>query len=148
MAGVETTLSTMRWFFLYLFHYLEYQQRLYEEIKSNVGLKRPVTYKDADVLPQVQAAILETHRLASVAPLAIPHKTTTDVKLEGKSIPKNTTVFFNLYKIHHNEKDWDSPDEFKPERWLNKDGTLRPEKELEHVLVLVRKWHELSCSLW
>ena len=38
-------------------------------------------------------------------------------------------VIFNLYRIHHNEKDWENPDEFKPERWLNADGTLKSEKE-------------------
>jgi len=133
LAGVETTLSAIRWFFLYLFHHPEYQRKLYEEIKSNVGLKRPATYKDSDLLPLVQATILETHRLAAIAPLGVPHNTTTDTFIGGQAIPKNTMVIFNHYCFHHNEKDWESPFEFKPERWLNVDGRLRPEKEFNFV---------------
>jgi len=133
MAGVETTLSTIRWFFLYLFYYPKYQQKLYKEIESKIGLKRPTTHKDIDSLPLVQAAILETLRLATVAPLSIPHKTTTDTSLAGKNIPKNTMVILNLYSIHHNEDDWENPNEFKPERWLNVDGSLKPEKEFSFV---------------
>ena len=128
-AGTETTLTTIRWFFLYLLHYPHYQTKLYEEIKSKIGLKRPASYKDADALPLVQAAILETLRVATVAPLIIPHKAICDTFLGGESIPKDTTVFFNLHQMHHNEKDWENPDEFKPERWLKADGTLKSEKE-------------------
>ena len=133
MAGVETTLTTMRWFLLYLFHYPQYQGKLYEEIRSKVGVKRPVTYKDADALPLVQAAILETHRLATVGPLGIPHNTTKETTLGGESIPKNTMVIFNVHRIHHDESVWENPDDFKPERWLNADGTLRPEKEFHFI---------------
>jgi len=132
-AGVETTLSTIRWFFLHLFHNPGYQQKLYEEIKSQIGVKRPATFKDAELLPLVQAAILEILRLESIAPLSIPHNTTVDTFLAGENIPKNTMVVFNIYNIHHNQNDWNNPNEFKPERWLNVDGSLRPEKEFSFV---------------
>ena len=116
MAGVETTLSTIRWFFLYILHHPEYQQKIYHEIKTKIGFKRPVTYNDADLLPTAQAAILETHRLAAIAPLGVLHNTTTDTSVGGHSIPRNIMVIFNHYWFKNNKNDWGNPDEFKPER--------------------------------
>ena len=72
LAGIETTLSTTLWFFVYMLHYPEYQNKMFEEIQSKVGLDRPVVYKDMESLPFVQAVILETHRMGSVIPL-LPH---------------------------------------------------------------------------
>ena len=128
LAGIETTLSTILWFFVYMLHYPEYQNKMFEEIQSNVGLDRPVVYKDMESLPFVQAVILETHRFATVSTLALPHKTMKDTWVAGKAIPKDTTIFFNTYALHYSDKYWENPKEFKPERWLNTDGSLKPTK--------------------
>ena len=65
--------------------------------------------------------------------MGAPHNTTTETVVGGKSIPKNTMVLFNFYNMHHNEKYWKNPEEFKPERWLNVDGTLKSEMEFSFI---------------
>jgi cytochrome P450 len=42
----------------------------------------------------------------------------------GHFIPKGTWIFVNTYGIHHDEKEYDRPEKYIPERWLdNKFGT-------------------------
>lgn len=39
-------------------------------------------------------------------------------------IPKNSLVLFNLFSVHMDEKYWEKPFEFRPERFLTDDGNL------------------------
>ena len=43
--------------------------------------------------------------------------------LGGYTISKGTTVFLNVYAIHKDPNLWDSPLEFRPERFLNDDAS-------------------------
>jgi len=43
--------------------------------------------------------------------------------LRGFDILKGTLVFANLYQAHHDPKVWGDPEKFRPERFLNPDGT-------------------------
>ena len=43
-------------------------------------------------MPYTSAFIQEVYRCRTIAPIALPHKTTTDIELNGYIIPKNTTV--------------------------------------------------------
>ncbi|XP_066928073.1 steroid 17-alpha-hydroxylase/17,20 lyase-like [Clytia hemisphaerica] len=132
-AGVETQSATFRWLLLFMLHHPEYQTKIYEEIKSNVGLKRRISPEDKEVATITSCVILETHRMASVGPLSLPHKTTVDTSVGGHTIPKNTTIFTNLYSMHYDPTHWDEPEKFKPERWLNADGSLKKEKATHYL---------------
>uniref|UniRef100_A0A7M6DPE8 Uncharacterized protein n=1 Tax=Clytia hemisphaerica TaxID=252671 RepID=A0A7M6DPE8_9CNID len=132
-AGVETQAALLRWLFLYMMHFPEYQTKIYEEVGSNVGLKRRISPEDKDVCPITNAILLETHRMASVGALSLPHKTTVDTSAGGLAIPKDTMVFVNLYSIHYDPTHWDEPEKFKPERWLNVDGSLKKEKPTHYL---------------
>lgn len=45
-----------------------------------------------------------------------------DSTIDGKSIPKGTQVFINLWAFHYDEREWEEPTAFRPERFLDKDG--------------------------
>ena len=75
-------------------------------------------------MPYLRAALLEIGRFSSVVPVAIPHKTMQDCKLGGCSIPKDQEVLVNLWGLHHDEKLWDEPFTFRPDRFLDADGQL------------------------
>ena len=132
-AGIETALSTLRWFFIYILNNPEIQTKMYGEINAKLGLKHQISAKDSEKLPYIQAVLRETNRLASVVPLNVPHKAIKDTSVRGHQILKDTQVLFNLYSMHHDPTHWEEPEEFKPERWLNADGSLKKEKATHYL---------------
>ncbi|XP_072049222.1 cytochrome P450 2J4-like [Amphiura filiformis] len=122
VAGSETTVTTLRWCFLYMIAYPDIQSRVQDEIDSVVGRKS--FPKVNDKLPFTEATIMEVQRIASIVPLGVPHIAATDTTLRGYFIPKGTMIMPNLWAIHHNKDKWDEPEKFKPERFLDSNGDL------------------------
>ena len=132
-AGIETTLTTLRWFLIFILNYPQIQTKIYAEILAKLGKKHQISVADYDKLPYVKAVLHETHRHGSIAPLNLPRKTITDTSVGGYLIPKGTQVFFNLYNIHHDPTYWNEPGKFKPERWLDTDGSFKKEKATHYL---------------
>ncbi|XP_066924808.1 steroid 17-alpha-hydroxylase/17,20 lyase-like [Clytia hemisphaerica] len=128
LGGFETSLTSLQWFVIFLIHYPEIQTKIYQQVVDNVGLQRQTVADDKERLPYVEAAILELQRCASIAPLSFPHKALVDSSVGGQFISKGSQVLFNIYHIHNDPTHWNEPEKFKPERWLNHDGSLKKEK--------------------
>ncbi|KAF1376952.1 hypothetical protein PFLUV_G00216850 [Perca fluviatilis] len=73
-------------------------------------------------LPFTDAVIHETQRLASILPIAVPHKTSQDITFQGHFIKKGTTVYPLLTSVLHDESEWERPHSFYPAHFLDKDG--------------------------
>ncbi|XP_072050914.1 cytochrome P450 2J4-like [Amphiura filiformis] len=129
-AGTETTSTTLRWGVKYMMAYPEIQKRIQQEIDSVVGRDRLPRLTDKDNLPFTAATLLEIQRICSVVPLAVPHNCVEDTTIDGFNIPKESLVLANLNLIHHNPDTWKNPDEFNPERFLDKDGCLQEREGL------------------
>ncbi|XP_046394610.1 methyl farnesoate epoxidase-like [Ischnura elegans] len=131
LFGAEsgTTLRALSFALLYMILYPEVQKRVQEELDEVVGKDRLPSLSDRTRLPYTEATINEVLRISCVTPTTLPHSPLTDeeyVKFRGYHIPKGAAVVFNIYGLHHDPNLWESPEEFKPERFLpeNENGIV------------------------
>lgn len=105
-------------------YYPEVRRRLQEEVDEVIGY-RPIRVGDYDKLRYATAIMQETLRVSPPAPV-LNRVTTRDYVLGGYRIPKGTMVMCVLAAHHRDPRYWDSPDEFRPERWLEDPQPQRP----------------------
>ena len=102
------------------------QARLHRQLDDVIGnANRLPELSDKPHLPYLDAFIAEVQRFVSETPLAVPHSTMRDTSLAGFFIPRDMTVFINLWAIHHDPGCWEDPFCFRPERFLDEQGRLR-----------------------
>ncbi|XP_044476126.1 cytochrome P450 76T24-like [Mangifera indica] len=88
------------------------------ELEETISKGNPVEESDITQLPYLQAIIKETLRLHPPAPFLIPHKSSTDMEINGFTIPKDARFLVNAFTIGRDEYLWDDPNTFFPERFL------------------------------
>ncbi|TDH00728.1 hypothetical protein EPR50_G00191590 [Perca flavescens] len=120
-AGTDTTATTLRWGLLYMAKNPKIQDQVQEELSREIG-SRQVQVEDRKNLPFTDAVIHETQRLANIAPMAVPHKTSQDITFQGHFIKKGTTVYPLLTSVLYDESEWERPHSFYPAHFLDKDG--------------------------
>ena len=123
-AGLDTTLTALKNSFALLIAYPDCKTKICFEIDRVIGKKRPPSLGDRKHMPYTKAFLMEVHRYNTEVPLAVPHVCTKDVTFEGYHIKKDTVIFPNLWFIHHDEKLWLDPWNFRPERFLDSNGEL------------------------
>ncbi|KAL1744246.1 cytochrome P450 [Schizophyllum fasciatum] len=117
-AGSDTTVSIILNYFIAACKYPEVQKKAQEEIDRVVGTDRLPTIADRPNLPYVEALVTELYRWLPVAPLALPHRAVNDDVYNGMLIPKDATIFANVWNFFHNPAIYKEPFEFNPERFL------------------------------
>ncbi|KAI0253751.1 cytochrome P450 [Lactifluus subvellereus] len=105
--------------------YPDIQKKAQDELDVVTGRERLPTFEDRPRLPFVDAVCKEVLRWRPVTPLALPHAVTEDNTYGGFFIPKGAIVIGNTWAILHDPGLYPEPDDFKPERFLNPDGSLR-----------------------
>ncbi|VUC36506.1 unnamed protein product [Clonostachys rosea] len=117
-AAVDTTWASMMSLILYLAAYPSIQEKAYEEV-TRVSPDQPPAGDRLSDLPYIGACLAEIFRLCPPAPNGLPRILDRDDIVDGYMIPKGTTVLANVWSIQRNPGDYDQPDEFIPERYLN-----------------------------
>ncbi|NWT34168.1 CP2K1 protein, partial [Cardinalis cardinalis] len=120
-AGVETISTTLNWGFLLMLKYPEIQKKVQEEIEQVIGSNPPRIEHRAQ-MPYTDAVIHEIQRFANILPLDLPHETAADVTLQGYFIPKGTYIIPLLTSVLKDESQWEKPDMFYPEHFLDANG--------------------------
>ncbi|KDP35995.1 hypothetical protein JCGZ_08390 [Jatropha curcas] len=139
LAGKDTTSTVLTWFFWLVAGnprcgYLIYQELTevgtppeseavsVEEIRARI-----FSYDELKKLHYLHACLSETMRL--FPPIAINSRLAVDddVLPDGTHVGKGSSVDYSAYAMGRMEKVW-GPDcrEFKPERWLDKEGKYQP----------------------
>jgi len=119
-AGTDTTSTSLQWIMANLVKHQEIQQKLVDEIERVVGKEAEmVREEDLNAMPYLKAVIMEGLRRHPPGRLVLPHAVTEEVTLEGYVIPKDATINFMIAEMGWDEKVWDDPMEFRPERFLD-----------------------------
>jgi len=121
-AGVETTATTLNWASLFLSQCPQVQAKLQEEIDRVVGDRNP-SRDDKVRMVYMEAFLNEVHRMSSILPMSVYHRTMKDTEFAGYFLPRGSVLFLNLHDAHHDPAVWGDPEVFRPERFLNKDET-------------------------
>ncbi|XVF30565.1 hypothetical protein REPUB_Repub16aG0069100 [Reevesia pubescens] len=126
-GGTENTSILLQWIMANLVKYPHIQEKLFLEIKGVKGNdKEMVKEDDLQKMPYLKAVILEGLRRHPPLRSLMPHAVTQNVVLNGYLVPRNGTVNFLIGYMGMDEKVWDDPMSFKPERFFstdhNKDG--------------------------
>ena len=130
LAGQETTSNTLSWLCIYLINRPEIQRKVHEELDKFIGTDRIVTVDDKNNLNYVNAVIAETQRYCNLVPINVLHKTTKEVKIHGYTIPKGTTITHQISTVLKDSRYFRNPENFDPERFLDKDGKFFTPPEL------------------
>ncbi|KAK6182994.1 hypothetical protein SNE40_010553 [Patella caerulea] len=125
-AGFIANGNVVDWAFLYMILQPNIQKKCQDEIDKMVGSKGMVSWSDKPNLPYVEATLMEAYRLGNNAPLSMFHMNTKDAYVKGYLIPKESIVIPNVLSCHLDQKTWNDPLTFRPERFLDQSGKIKP----------------------
>ncbi|KAH9986739.1 cytochrome P450 [Russula compacta] len=129
-SGADTTVSALMSFVVAMLLYPNIQKKAQDVLDSVTRRERLPTFEDHPRLPFIDAICKEVLRWRPVFPIGVPHASVKDDVYEGFFIPKGAVVIGNSWEILHDPAFYPEPDIFKPERFLNPDGTLRDDPML------------------
>jgi cytochrome P450 len=115
LAGHETTATALTWTWYLLANHPKIEGTLHAELTSVLSDRNP-TLEDISRLPYTNLVFQEALRLYPPA-LAFARRTKTSIELAGYKIPKGASIFLSPFITQRNERYFEHPDEFKPERW-------------------------------
>ncbi|KAL1847977.1 hypothetical protein VTK73DRAFT_10222 [Phialemonium thermophilum] len=123
-AGTETLTATTIILLIIFLYYPDVLRKAQRSVDEVVGRDRLPSFGDLGRIPYITAMVREAFRWRTVAPVAIPHAAVRDDVYAGYFIPKGTTVFALSQRIHEDEELYPNHEDFKPERFLDKDGQV------------------------
>jgi cytochrome P450 len=114
-AGTETTALTLGWTFYLLSQHPEVAEKIRREGEQVYGDREP-NAEDLDKLVYTRQVVLETLRLYPPAWAFIRTAVGAD-EIAGQKINPGDRIVMLPYLVHHDERYWDNPEEFRPERF-------------------------------
>ncbi len=115
-AGTETTALTLAWAMYLTSVHPEAADRIRREGEDVVGDRDP-TSADYSKLTYTRAVIQETMRLYPPIWGLIRVAAEAD-EIGGKQVEPGDRIVLFAYGAHHDERFWEAPEEFRPERWM------------------------------
>ncbi|KAM3834582.1 cytochrome P450 2J2-like [Vipera latastei] len=128
-AGTETTFATLMWALLLLTNHPDIQEKVQKEIEEAFSSSASISYQDWKKLPYTNAVIHEMQRFKNVLLFGLPRESTKDVMMKGYHIPKGTIILPDLRSVLLDPEQWETPEEFNPNHFLDKDGKFIKREE-------------------
>ncbi|KAG6591351.1 Ent-kaurene oxidase, chloroplastic, partial [Cucurbita argyrosperma subsp. sororia] len=114
----DTTLVVTEWAMYELAKNPKRQDYLYQHIHSVCGSEK-LTEDDLSKLPYLTAVFHETLRKHSPVPIVPLRYVHEDAQLGGFFVPAGSEIAVNIYACNMDKDRWESPEEWKPERFLD-----------------------------
>jgi cytochrome P450 len=115
LAGHETTASALTWTWYLLAQHPEKAARLHAELDDVLAGRAPAL-DDVPRLPYTANVFKEAMRLYPPA-LLFARRPKQDLDFAGYRIARRQSIFVSPYITQRNEKYFERPDSFEPERW-------------------------------
>ncbi|XP_026578938.1 cytochrome P450 2J2-like isoform X3 [Pseudonaja textilis] len=128
-AGTDTSFVSMKWALILLAKHPDIQEKVKKEIEDVFGFSRSISYQDKKKLPYTNAVIHEMQRAKYALLFGVPRRSTKDVKMRGYHIPKGTFIVPDLRSVLLDPEQWETPEKFNPNHFLDKDGKFVEREE-------------------
>ncbi|OJT06167.1 O-methylsterigmatocystin oxidoreductase [Trametes pubescens] len=144
----------MSHFILAMVKYPAAMRKAQAEIDGLTGGRRLPTPDDRPALPYVEAVLRECLRWTAPVPLGLPHRLMEDDVYQGRTIPKGTLIFANIWRMTRDPAVFVDPEAFIPERYLEVvDDTIAKKRDpWSYVFGFGRRKcpgsHLADASLW
>ncbi|XP_069069018.1 cytochrome P450 2J2-like isoform X2 [Pleurodeles waltl] len=123
-AGSETTTTTLRWALLHMANNPEIQGKVQQELDAVFGDSQIIHYEDRQKVPYTNAVIHEIQRYCNIAGLGVPRKCIKETTFQGFHIEKGVIVIPNLSSVLNDPEQWETPGQFNPGHFLDKEGNF------------------------
>ncbi|GBG27617.1 Cytochrome P450 4V2 [Hondaea fermentalgiana] len=114
-AGHETTSNTICFMLKLLQENPDKLEKLRKEVDEVVS-GNTTSYEEARTLKYAYQVMFETLRMYPTVP-SFPREASCDTELCGYKVPKGAFVFVSQFPMNRSPEIWDSPNEFRPERF-------------------------------
>jgi cytochrome P450 family 110 len=117
VAGHETTATAITWALYWIHKFPAIRKQLLDELQALDGPLDPsVVFR----LPYLNAVCCETLRIYPVGMTTFARVTKSAIELMGSTLEPGTIVIGCIYLAHHRQDVYQDPDEFRPERFLER----------------------------
>ncbi|KAJ8046091.1 Cholesterol 24-hydroxylase [Holothuria leucospilota] len=123
IAGQETTAQLMSFFYEMVGRHPDIYKKVQEEVDSVVGDRPCISYEDIGKLEYMTLVLKEVLRYTPPA-AGVQRTAPHDIVINGYKIPAGTAVGLNHYALGRDERFWDEPEKFDPERFRDEDSRV------------------------
>uniref|UniRef100_A0A8C5SN34 Cytochrome P450 n=1 Tax=Laticauda laticaudata TaxID=8630 RepID=A0A8C5SN34_LATLA len=104
-------------------------EKVQKEIEDVCEFSRSISYQDRKKLPYTNAVIHEMQRVKYILIAGPPRQNKKDVKIRDYHIPKGSIIVPDLRSVLLDPEQWETPEEFNPNHFLDKDGKFVEQEE-------------------
>ncbi len=117
LAGHETSASALAWTLYLMALYPEWQEKLSVEAEA---LDEP-SFGAISKLKLSRDVFREALRLYPPVPMMVREATCTE-HFRGRDVPEGSQIVISPWHLHRQERLWERPDDFDPQRWSTENG--------------------------
>lgn len=116
LAGHETSASALAWTLYLLALYPDWQESVAQEAAEFHG-----DFSELSKLKKTRDVFRESLRLYPPVPMMV-RETTQPEEFRGRTIKPGAQVVISPWHLHRQNRLWDNPDGFDPDRWQTENG--------------------------